>query len=275
MKKYNFLKVKAMTSILWIIVILLIVSACSKEPVIEGNGKIIILMYHSITEGEATDLYERSTSGFESDLSYLKRNNIKVIDFKELEVIVKKGAKPIENLAIITFDDGCRSWLTNAIPLLLKYNMKATFFLWVSEVGKGSFLSWDEVDLISHYTNKEGHRPFTFASHTLSHPFLLDKKSSFSNPAEYNAFLDRELSESKEIIEAVTPIRVEGLALPYGNGAGDPDIIAAARRKGYSFIRTSVWGAFNPTEVDLFILPSLPMLSTSYSEIIGEYLEME
>ena len=262
-------------NVVGLIIILLMVAACSKEPVIEGNGKIIILMYHSITEGEATDLYERSTSDFESDLNYLKKNNITVIDFNQLKSIVKKGITPIENMALITFDDGCRSWLTNALPLLLKYKMKATFFLWVSQIGMDSFLSWEEVDLMSHYSNNEGHRPFTFASHTLSHPFLLDIKSTFINTSEYMAYLDEELSKSKEIIEEVTPVPVDALALPYGNGAGDPDIIAAARRNGYSFIRTSIWGAFQPSEIDLYILPSLPMLNESASEIIGEYLGIE
>ena len=262
-------------NVVGLIIILLMVAACSKEPVIEGNGKIIILMYHSITEGESIDLYERSKSDFESDLNYLKNNNITVIDFNQLKSIVKKGIIPMENMALITFDDGCRSWLTNALPLLLKYNMKATFFLWVSQIGMDSYLSWEEVDLMSHYSNNEGHRPFTFASHTLSHPFLLDIKLTFNNSSEYIAYLDEELSKSKEIIEEVTPVPVDALALPYGNGAGDADIIAAARRNGYSFIRTSIWGAFQASEIDLYILPSLPMLNESDSEIIGEFLGME
>lgn len=258
-----------------LIILLFIISGCSKDSIPEGEGKVIVLMYHNITEGTANDLYERSTADFEADLLYLQNNNIKVIGFDELEEMVAKKIRPVQNMAIITFDDGYRSWLTLARPLLIKYNMKATFFLWVSEIGSENFLNWDEVELMSHYCTIDGLRPFTFASHTLNHPFLFDKKLSFEDPDEYQEFLNLELGESKRIIEESSPVPVKVLALPYGNGAGEADIINAARRNGYTSIRTSIWGAIDPADTDLYNLPSLPMLDTSDPSIIGLYLSSE
>jgi len=202
---------------------------------------------------------------------YLKNNNIKVIGFDELEELVKKKISPQQHMAIITFDDGYHSWTSLARPLLLKYNMKATFFLWTAQIGEEGFLSWDDVDLMSHYSI-DGRFPFAFGSHTLSHPFLLDKKSTFDDPAEYHVFLDHELSESKRIIETKSPLPVNSLALPYGNGAGDLEIINAAKRNGYSFIRTSAWDVVDPRDADLYNLPAIPMLDSSEPEIIGFYL---
>lgn len=263
--------VKNITGIL--IIIFIVIAGCSKEDIPEGEGKVIILMYHDITEGSPSDLYERSVADFEADLIYLRDNDIKVIGFEELEELVAKKRRPLQNMAIITFDDGYHSWLTLAGPLLLKYNMKATFFLWISEIGSENFLSWNEIDLMSHYTTRDGTRPFTFGSHTMTHPFLYDRKSSFNNAVEYNVFLDHELGGSKQIIDERSPVPVRVLALPYGNGAGDKDIINAARRNGYTCIRSSIWGAIDPLNVDLFTLPSLPMIDTSDPSIIGYYLE--
>jgi peptidoglycan/xylan/chitin deacetylase (PgdA/CDA1 family) len=258
-----------------LVILLAIFTGCSKQPDPEGDGKVIILMYHSITEGEPNDLYERSAADFDSDLKYLEDNDITVIGFRELQDMVNKGIRPFKNMAIITFDDGYRTWLTNAAPILLKYNMEATFFLWVEQIGTDQFLTWNEVDLMSHYTDKDGNRPFIFGSHTYSHPFLLDIKDQFSTLAEYSAFLDDELRDSKLLIESYTPGTVEVLALPYGNGAGNPDIISAANRNGYSCIRTSAWNSIDTRNVDLFNLPSLPMLDESVPEIIGTYLGIE
>lgn len=253
--------------------LLFVIAGCSENQNINTEeGRIIILMYHRLTEGEPSNLYERSAVDFENDLKYLIKNDIKVLDFNDLEDYISRGNMPGQNSAIITFDDGDFSWYSLARPLLLKYGMKATFFLWTGIVGSNSFLSWNEVELMGNYMNKDGIRPFMFGSHTFSHPFLYGRKSSFDNPSEYEAFLDYELRESKKMIEKYIPHNVTVLALPYGDGAGDSVIIAAAERNGYRMVRTSIYGAIKDASVNLFILPSLPILNDTKCETIGGYL---
>jgi peptidoglycan/xylan/chitin deacetylase (PgdA/CDA1 family) len=254
--------------------ILLFLAGCTRinDPVPAPAGKIIVLMYHRIVEGEPANLYERSVKDLEGDLKYLVDNNIKVISFNELESVAASGKMPVGNSAILTFDDGDHSWYTLVRPLLLKYNMQATFFLWTYMIGHDSFLSWDEVELMSNYMYSGGKRPFTFGSHSFSHQYLLDRKTGFSSMSEYSSFLDYELGESKRIIESHTPIDVSVLSLPFGNGAGDTDIIAAAKRNGYKFIRTSVWGAIDSPGVSLFAIPSLPILDATNTDEIASYL---
>ncbi|MFZ0280496.1 MAG: polysaccharide deacetylase family protein [Bacteroidales bacterium] len=262
--------------ILLFITAFLLIPGCSdrEEPVPPKEGKILVLMYHRIVKGDAANLYERSVADLEEDLKYLKANNINVIDFNDLEVIAATGKMPFGNSAIITFDDGDHSWITLAKPLLLEYKMKATFFLWTYMMGHDSFITWSEVEQMSYYRDGRGERPFVFGSHTYSHAYLLDTKSGFSTSAEYNSFLDYELRESRKLIESHTPVETSILSLPYGNGAGDTDIISAAVRNGYKFIRTSRWGAIENAAVDLFSIPSLPILDSTTQSEIGDYLDL-
>lgn len=254
--------------------LVLLTSGCKKkdDPKQEEPGKVIVLMYHRIVEGEATNLYERSLEDLESDLKYLKNNNIKIISFTDLEEFSKKQSIGEGNYAIITFDDGDSSWYTLVRQLLINYQAKATFFLWTYKIGSDSFMRWDEVENMSHYQSKGGIRPFTFGSHSYSHTYLYDSRNKYETLDEYREFLDYELGVSREIIEQYTPGEVNVFSLPFGNGAGDPEIIAAAQRNGYKFIRTSLWSAIDNTNLDLMVIPSLPMLDSTEPDLIGYYL---
>ena len=256
----------------YFIILLLAFTCCNREPEPADTGEVIILMYHRISEGEPENVYERSVADFEDDLVWLNDNNVTVIGFSELEKIVSGEKKLTSDAAIITFDDGDHSWYTLALPLLKQYRMKATFFLWTSKMGMNSFLTWDEVELISRYMDSNGENPFSFGSHTASHQYLLARKSALGAGAAFDAYLDEELGGSKRMIDAHIPGSVSALALPFGDGAGDPDIIAGAQRNGYRYIRTSERDVTGSSGTDFYRLPSLPILDDTPSDLIGDYL---
>lgn len=251
---------------------MLLIAGCSPQQDENEKGKVIVLMYHRITSGTATNLYERSVADLEGDLIYLKEHNIKVIDFDDLPMMVSGGVIPETDCAILTFDDGDHSWYDYVMPLVIKYRVKATFFLWTAMMDRDSFLSWEEVEYMSHYIDASGENPFTFGSHTMDHQYLLDRKSSFNSLQAYNEYLDEELGGSRKMIEAHTPVEVKALSLPYGNGAGDMDIIEGAIRNGYKYIRTSEWSAFDPVSLYLMRIPSLPILNDTDPKVISTYL---
>lgn len=255
--------------------LLVVGASCVKpvEPVPSKEGRILILMYHRLVTGDATNLYERSVKDFESDLKYLVDNGIKVISFDDLEKIAASGKMPLGNSAIITFDDGDHSWYTLALPLLLQYKMKATFFIIADMIGHDSFLNWQEVELMSRYMYTGGEKPFIFGSHSFSHQFLLQRKDGFSTDAEYNSFLDYELGVSKRLIESHSGQTVTTLSLPFGDGEGDEEIITAVKRNGYKCIRTSRWASIESMPVNLFTLPGLPILDATKSEAMATYFE--
>lgn len=240
-----------------------------------SSARVIILMYHHLIDGGIPEEYDRTVADFRNDMTYLRNQGIVVIDFNDM-LAIQAGtlAPPAEKLAILSFDDGYMTMYNLAFPILKEYGYKATFFLVTSLVanpsdnldgyGKPYFLRWKEVKAMAAYRQPVTEmRLFTMGSHTVDHPFLQNRASSFPTRKAYLQWLNKELNQSKAAIERNVGAASNGamfLALPYGNGYGNADIITTAKRFGYKGIRTSEWGSFNPYTIDNFMLKSLPVL---------------
>ena len=162
------------------------------EPV---NKAVYILNYHGVNDETfgIEDMFVRP-SEFEKQMQFLKDNNYTVISFHDF-----KNVANIEKPVIITFDDGYEDNYTKAYPILQKYNFKATIFVCPEFFNKTYYLT---TELIKSMTGL-----IDFQSHTLTHPDL----TSLSDEQ-----LDKELSESKTIIEQLTGQKVNALAYPTG-----------------------------------------------------------
>lgn len=90
-------------------------------------------MYHNVTNDEKMSKgLTISVQKLESHFRYLSENNYASFHLSELE---NKAVIP-EKSIVITFDDVTENQLHFAIPLLEKYNLKATFFIPFAYVGK-------------------------------------------------------------------------------------------------------------------------------------------
>ena len=102
-------------------------------------SKLPILMYHNVVEDEAKSLdLSISISKLESQFRFLYDNNYTTFHFKDIENLLDLPKKSI----IITFDDVTECQLKYAVPLLKKYQLKASFFIPFSFVG--NFDYWIE-----------------------------------------------------------------------------------------------------------------------------------
>ncbi len=94
--------------------------------------KIPVLLYHSISDDNSNMSLNLNT--FENQIMYLKKNDYTSINFDEIDQNKKKQI-------IITFDDGYKDVFVNALPILKKYEFKATCFFVTNLIGQDN--SWD------------------------------------------------------------------------------------------------------------------------------------
>ncbi len=100
-----------------------------------------ILMYHKVSDHHADGL-TIPVEKLDEQFLYLRSCGYKTLFFGELTDMVKKGQRLPPKTVVITFDDAYQGFATHALPLLEKYNLKATVFIPVAHIG-GTNL-WDQ-----------------------------------------------------------------------------------------------------------------------------------
>ena len=118
-----------------------------------------VLMYHRVIDDKNEigfyDTYV-TKENFEKQMKYLSENNYTSLTFKDIQNgEYKKRFDKNKKYVIITFDDGYKDNLKNALPILKKYNMKIVLFLITSE----SYNKWD-----TDVENREKEKKFNLMS---------------------------------------------------------------------------------------------------------------
>jgi peptidoglycan/xylan/chitin deacetylase (PgdA/CDA1 family) len=94
-------------------------------------AKLPILMYHKVASHKSEGL-TIAVDRLEAQFQFLSEAGYQSYHLSELANLAQLPKK--KNI-VITFDDGYVSQLELALPLLLKYNLKATFFIPLKYVG--------------------------------------------------------------------------------------------------------------------------------------------
>ena len=189
----------------------------------------IILAYHGVADykdskwieycSQKYDLKELSVrpDSFEKQLEYLRKNGYRSVSLKDFWNYRQEKIQLPKKCVAITFDDGFQNFFSFACPLLRKYGYTATVFLVTDKITSDdrNFLSWEEVFRL----REEG---FSFGAHTLSHPVLT------SLPRE---LAEKEIKESKRIIEEKLRSSVEFFCYPYGEF--NPEVSDLVKKAGF------------------------------------------
>jgi peptidoglycan/xylan/chitin deacetylase (PgdA/CDA1 family) len=190
-----------------------------------GSVHVPILLYHRFGP-VAADSMTVTTTLFESHLKYLGENGYKVIPLGELvDYYLGKRGAPSPHSVVITVDDGHISVYRDMAPLVRRFHIPVTLFIYPSAISNAPYaMTWSQLREI-----KETGL-FDLQSHTFWHPnFKKDKRRL--TPAEYEIFVSMQLKKSKEKLEKELNVRVDMLAWPFG--IHDDDLIHKAKEAGY------------------------------------------
>jgi len=215
-----------------------------------SSGWIRFPFYHHVFDDERRD--------FARQLGFMAAHG----DFIGLDEAVEMLAsgEPIDGRYFcVTFDDGFKNWITNAVPILLDKKAPATFFVVTRYVGtsiardrellKGfysaghrlmEFLDWDDC-------RRMVAAGFGVGSHTANHVHLAELDE---------AGVEAELKESKDKIETETGRPCRHFCCPFGRAGvdfipgRDPEI---ARRVGFASFLTGHRGANRRGASPLFV----------------------
>jgi peptidoglycan/xylan/chitin deacetylase (PgdA/CDA1 family) len=185
-----------------------------------------ILLYHRFGDSVA-DSMTVTTPVFGSHLDYLRRNGYTVIPLRQLvNYYLRKGPPPPQRSVVIVVDDGHKTVYTDMLPLIKKYRIPVTLFLYPSAISNASYaMTWDQLREIK----KTG--LFDLQGHTYWHPNFRKEQKKLS-PEEYERFVDMQLKKSKDRLGKELDVNVDMLAWPFG--ISDDRLIAKAAGAGYT-----------------------------------------
>ena len=197
-----------------------------------NNQKIPILLYHGVldnTWGAATLFVKPSE--FAKQMNYLKENDYTPIFVSEIDY-----AYAFEKPIIITFDDAYVDVYTNAFPILQTYNFKANIFVITGSIGNNLYMNEEMIKDVDKSNLIE------IGSHTISHYKLAEKDAET---------IEKELKESKEVLEKILNKEVNTIAYP--SGSFNSTVIEIAK-KYYSYGLSTLIGKEQSNNINYYTL---------------------
>ncbi|MCK6408208.1 polysaccharide deacetylase family protein [Thauera sp.] len=201
-----------------------------------------VLMYHMVSPhrpGARFNGLRVTPEHFEAQLAWLQREGWRFFTLSELWQ--QWDTLPPKSVAI-TFDDGYADNLHNALPLLEKYDARATIYLVVDRHER----DWSTAKKAHHDSGELAREPklsddelqrlvasgrIEIGSHTLSHINLRTTSAADKR---------HELAESRRLLQAQSGQPVASFAYPFGIYA-DEDV-ALTRAAGYTTAVTTIDG---------------------------------
>jgi len=226
---------------------MLIVAIASLGAARAEDPGVPILLYHRFhpTEPGSTTV---TTPVFEEQLTWLAEHHYAVVRLGSVVDALRGGRELEPQTVAISVDDGRRSQYTEMFPIIQRYHVPVTLFVYTDAISyEPDALTWEEIEEML----KSG--LVDVQSHTCSHPFF-EKERARRSAADYEAFVATELTKSKKTLEDRLRRPVDLLAWPYG--VFDSALERAAARAGYVAAFSVEDGLAHAGE-DLFSLPRI------------------
>jgi peptidoglycan/xylan/chitin deacetylase (PgdA/CDA1 family) len=204
----------------------------AEDPSLPDDGvRVAILGYHEFSETQTETAMRIRTAKFRKQMEVIRQLGITVISLDDF-MAWKRGEREIpEKSILITLDDGWKSVYTDAFPILKEFGYPFTLYLYKNYVDGGGRA------LTSEMIQEMMAAGATIGSHSVSHPLPSAVKSQLAKgPEAYDAFLRRELGESKRFLEEKFKVPVTTYAYP--GGFFTEEMLTLGEELGYSHLFT-------------------------------------
>lgn len=166
-----------------------------------------VLMYHKLDLSQA-DFLTVKVADFEKQIDYLVSQKYQFLSLFEFLALLDANMRMPDKSVMLTFDDGYQNNFDYVLPVLMKYNLKATIFLPVSFIGKTN--EWDKGhDPVMNYQTLKNAQPFfEYGLHSYAHQNIAKMTEQ-----ELVSDIENCISEFKANQLEVLPV----IAYPYGS----------------------------------------------------------
>ena len=216
-------------------------------PSFARGGQANIFVYHRFGDNRfpSTNV---ALDDFEAHLKILQNGKVEVLPLGEVVERLRQGKPLPAACAVLTVDDGYRSFLTGAMPLLRRFGYPATLFVSTGSVGRGGYLSWDELKSLS----REG---IEIGSHSASHMYLVERISG-ETTSQWLERVRSDLLAAQDIFRKELGRSPRLFSYPYGEYS--PEIVNLVESLGFSGAAGQHSGVVSGAG-ELFALPRFPM----------------
>lgn len=185
-----------------------------------------VLCYHRFGL-EVSDSMTIKNSAFGEQLEWLKTHGYSVIPLDTAVQYVQGKVKSIPaKSVVITVDDGHKSVYSDMAPLVKKYKIPVTLFIYPSAISNAKYsMTWEQLREL------ETTKLFHVESHTYWHPNFKKEKKKLS-AEEYAKFVDKQLGGAKKKLEEKTGHPIKYLAWVFG--IYDDALLVDAKKSGYA-----------------------------------------
>jgi peptidoglycan/xylan/chitin deacetylase (PgdA/CDA1 family) len=206
------------------------------------EGSVIILLYHQFkAPGVAIPAKFQWTLNqdvFASEMKYIHDNGYHVVSLADVVRFLKHQITLPPGSVCITIDDGYKSAIVYAAPILKQYGYPWTFYIYpefITDAEGPGAASWkDLLDLQAQGVDIE--------SHSMTHPILTKHEQKIKgvwhnlSPTEYDQWLTNETAGAKAVLEQKMGKPITSFAYPFG--AYNKEVEAKAIAAGYESILT-------------------------------------
>ena len=197
---------------------------------VDTSKKIPVLCYHRFG-AEVADSMTIKNSAFAEQMEWLKTHGYTVIPLDTAMGYVAGKVKTIPaKSVVITVDDGHKSVYSDMAPIVKKYKIPVTLFIYPSAISNAKYaMTWEQLQEL------EKTKLFHVESYTYWHPNFKKEKKMLSHE-EYAKSVDKQLNGSKKKLEEKTGHEIKYLAWVFG--IYDDSLLVDVKKAGYAMAFT-------------------------------------